>query len=495
MSIRVRFAPSPTGLLHIGGARSALFNYLFAAGGGGCLILRSEDTDLARSCPEYEESIADALTWLGIEWQEGLRVGGAFAPYRQSERLDVYRRYVEKLIALGYVYECFCSEEELETERRELSERGESPRYLGRCARLSDQEKAQKRAQGVAPALRFRVRPGAPLLFSDGVRGTVGFDRDGIGDFIIVKSDGVPTYNFAVVIDDLEMAVTHVVRGEEHLSNTPCQLLIWEALGRTPPRYAHISLILNAEGKKMSKRDGDTSVFYYRDQGYLPEAVLNFLALLGWSPAGDQEILSLAELKEQFVLGRVSKAPAVFDRDKLDYVNSCYIRVRDGEELAELMLPYVQKEGLFADRASWEALEPEERAWLAVFADAVKERIKTLGEAGAFVDLFRGTEVRALDEEAREILRAPAAGSVREAFRRLLEAAAPTLDPPGAKALMKQVCQEVGLKGKDVFMPLRVSVTGQVHGPDLDKILALLGPENVLARLEKTEIATSGFQS
>ncbi|MCL1917503.1 MAG: glutamate--tRNA ligase [Peptococcaceae bacterium] len=498
MKVRVRFAPSPTGLLHIGGARSALFNYLYAAGSGGGLVLRSEDTDRERSRVEYEESIADALDWLGIAWQEGLRVGGECAPYRQSERLEVYQRYVEKMAAQGYVYECFCSEEELEAERQELMARGELPRYLGRCAGLTPEEKQDKRDQGMIPSLRFQVRPGDPVVIEDQVRGEVVFDREGIGDFIIVKSDGLPTYNFAVVVDDLEMNITHVIRGEEHLSNTPRQVLIFEALDETPPQFAHISLILNDHGKKMTKRDGDTAVADYREKGYLPEALINFVGLLGWSPPGEKEILTIDELIELFSLERVSKAPAVFDKNKLDFFNAHYIRECSGERLAELIFPFIRTklaeqedlsqkdflQGSFSGEGVAGGQIPS--PWLIAFAETIQEKIKTLAEARDFVDVLCGPHVGDLDEEAREVLRGSAVGVVREAFRSRLEGVS-ELDGVRVKSILKQLGKDLGLKGKDIFMPLRVSVTGQMHGPDLDRVFALLGVENILARMGETE--------
>jgi nondiscriminating glutamyl-tRNA synthetase len=295
----------------------------------------------------------------------------------------------------------------------------------------------------------------------------------------MVKSDGLPTYNFAVVVDDLEMRISHVIRGEEHLSNTPRQVLIWEALGEAPPRFAHISLILNDQGKKMTKRDGDTAVSEYREKGYLPEALINFIGLLGWSPPGEKEILSREELRELFSLERVSKAPAVFDRNKLDFFNAHYIRACSGERLAELIWPFV-REKLLSGQG-----QPA-REWLRAFAEAIQNKIKTLAEAGGFVDGVWGPHVGELDEEAREVLRGSAVGAVREAFRARLEGVA-ELDAAQGKSLLKGLGKDLGLKGKDIFMPLRVSVTGQRHGPDLERVLALLGVQNILARLAETE--------
>ncbi|MEM5770847.1 MAG: glutamate--tRNA ligase, partial [Bacillota bacterium] len=318
--VRVRFAPSPTGPFHIGGARSALFNWLIARQTGGKLILRIEDTDLERSSKESEENIKDALRWLGLNWDEGIDAGGDYGPYRQTERLDIYRKYTTELLATGKAYHCYCSEEELEDERRELTEKGETPRYLGKCRHLSAAEKEALCAQGRRPVVRFRVPEGEAIVFQDLVRGKVVFESDGIGDFVIVKSDGIPVYNYAVVIDDATMHISHVIRGEEHLSNTPRQLLLYKALGFTPPQFAHISLILGKDRTKMSKRHGSTAVEQYKNKGYLSAGLINFLALLGWSPADEREFFTLDELVRQFSLERVAKNPAIFDVDKLNFI-------------------------------------------------------------------------------------------------------------------------------------------------------------------------------
>lgn len=481
MSVRVRFAPSPTGPLHIGGARSALFNYLFAAGKGGTFILRVEDTDLERSSRESETGIIEALRRLGISWGEGIEVGGENGPYRQTERLDIYRQYTEKLLEAGKAYLCYCTEEELEQERRELIARGDTPRYLGKCRDLTEEQRREYEAQGRKPAVRFRVPEGQSVVINDLVRGKVVFESDGIGDYIIVKSDGIPTYNYAVVIDDVLMSITHVIRGEEHLSNTPRQVLIYEALGVPAPDFAHISLILNAEGRKMSKRDGDTAVIDYFNKGYLPQAVVNFIALLGWSPSGEQEFFSMEELIREFSLERVSKSPAVFDLNKLNYINSYYLKQTPAEELVDPALPFLQSEGLFVR----EPLTAEERQWITVFLDTVKEKINNLSELREYIRYFTGGQADVPAEEAIAILRAETFPAVIGLFREKVESTE-ELNPQAAKAILKQIAKELNLKGKDVFMPVRIALTGQMHGPDLDAIIALLGKENIRRRLETT---------
>jgi nondiscriminating glutamyl-tRNA synthetase len=322
---RVRFAPSPTGPLHIGGARSALFNYLFAEHTGGDLVLRIEDTDLERSKREYEDEIIASLQWLGLSWSEGVGVGGENSPYRQTERLDIYKKYAAELLEKGHAYYCFCTPEELEQEREDLLAGGEMVRYSGKCSRLTPAQVQEKLQAGIKPSIRFRAPQNKIYIVNDLVRGQVSFESDNTGDFIIVKSDGIPTYNFAVVIDDVLMGITHVVRAEEHLSNTPRQLMIYDALNFPRPEFAHISLILGSDRQKMSKRHGATSLIQYREMGYLPEAMFNFLALLGWSPEGEQEILPAADIIKGFTLHGIQK-PAVFDLDKLNWINQQYLK-------------------------------------------------------------------------------------------------------------------------------------------------------------------------
>ena len=480
--VKVRFAPSPTGPLHIGGARSALFNWLFARHHGGTMVVRIEDTDLDRSTREYEELILDSLRWLGIDWDEGVGVGGPNGPYRQQERLTLYQPFTERLLATGQAYECFCTEEELEAERQNLIAQGKTPRYLGRCRNLSLQEKEAMRAQGRKPAVRFRVPQGKLLVVDDLVRGRVEFESDDIGDFIIVKSDGFPTYNYAVVIDDALMEITHILRGEEHLSNTPRQLLIYEALGFKVPQFAHISLILGEDRSKMSKRHGATSVVQYREHGYLPHALVNFLALLGWSPEGEEEIYTKEELIRLFSLERVSKSPAVFNLEKLKWMNAHYIKKVSAAELTKLCLPQLQQAGLIGTE-----LTGEQMSWLEQVVAAVQEKLEYLAQVPDFVKVFFGETVE-LDEKdtaAQQALALETSPAVLQAFlTKTREVSA--WDVPQVRQILKEIGKEVGVKGKALYMTVRVAVSGQSHGPDLNSLLALLGPAVVAKRLSYT---------
>ncbi|MGE5416721.1 MAG: glutamate--tRNA ligase [Acidobacteriota bacterium] len=471
-TIKVRFAPSPTGPLHIGGARSALFNFLYAENQGGSLVLRSEDTDLERSKPEYEQEIVESLKWLGLTWDEGLEIGGANGPYRQTERLDIYSRYIEKLMKDGHAYHCFCTEEELDQERKALMEKGDMPRYMGRCRNLSEQDRQGKIAQGISPTVRFRVPENEMVVVDDLVRGNVSFETNGIGDYIIVKSDGIPTYNFAVVIDDCEMGITHVVRAEEHLSNTPRQLLIYQALGLKPPKFAHISLILGKDRQKMSKRHGATSVIQYREQGYLPEALFNFLSLLGWSPEGEEQILSADEIIKQFSLDRVAKNPAVFDLDKLNWMNAQYIKKQTPERLAELIKPFLGdslKEKLLA-------LEPEA---LQVLIGEIQERLVCLNDVNTELQPFVAEPE--YGPEALEILRQD---ETREMLKRVLALLPEKFELEATHAMFKELPKSLELPGKKVYMPLRVALTGASRGPELPVLLVVMGAAGAKKRLE-----------
>lgn len=477
---RVRFAPSPTGPLHIGGARSALFNYLIAKRFKGQMVLRIEDTDIERSSRESEENIIASLKWLGLEWEEGPDVGGPYAPYRQMERLDIYEKYAQELIDKGFAYHCYCSEEELEAQRQELIAKGETPRYTGCCRELSSEKRDQFIKEGRKPVVRFKVPADHSISINDMVRGNVVFESNGIGDYVIVKSDGIPTYNFAAVIDDHLMEISHVIRAEEHLSNTPRQSLIYEALGWETPTFAHVSLILGKDKTKMSKRHGATSVVQYKEQGYLPEAVVNFLALLGWSPDSEEEIFTMEELIEQFSLDRVSKRPAVFDMDKLEWINGMYIRKSSVEELTELAIPVLQEAGYLPEQLSEQDLH-----WTKLVMGGLQEKVHTIKGILDLIDMFVGDEVELESEDLKEVLEEEQVPLVINTLKEKIKTVE-ELTPDSVKAIMKEVSKETKQKGKKVFMPIRIAITGKMHGPELHSIIPALGKENVLKRIEKT---------
>ena len=477
--VRVRFAPSPTGPLHIGGARSALFNWLYARHSGGRFIVRIEDTDLERSSREWEDNILDSLRWLGLDWDEGVAAGGSGGPYRQTERLGLYKRYTEVLLESGWVYRCYCSEEELAAWREAQLAAGKLPGYPGKCRDLSETDCRRLESEGRKPVLRFRVPEGKVITIRDTVRGDVSFDCNGIGDFIIVKSDGIPTYNFAVVADDHLMGITHVIRAEEHLSNTPRQLLIFEALGWPLPEFAHVSLILGKDRSKMSKRHGATSIQQYRDMGYLPEALVNFLALLGWSPGTEDEVLTQEQLKEQFSLSRVSKSPAVFDPEKLNWLNGYYIRHSPVERIAALAVPYLQKAGYLPETVD-EKLLGKVRLVMA----AVREYLEYMAQVDEHARIFF-VDPDHFDSEAVEVLAWEHVPAVFEALNNKLAPIDGMLDEEGAKSILKKLPKELGLGGKKVYQPLRAALTGRIRGPELYHLLPALGGHKVTQRLKK----------
>ncbi len=478
--MRVRFAPSPTGPFHIGGARSALFNWLLAKKDEGSLVLRIEDTDRERSTKESEENIKEALKWLGITWDEGIDVGGEHGPYRQTERLHIYEEYTKKLLASGQAYECFCTDEEIEAERQALKDAGKMPIYQGHCRHLTEEQKEAYRAEGRKPTIRFRVPENQEIIVDDMVRGRVTFDSNGVGDFVIVKSDGIPVYNYAVVIDDATMEITHVIRAEEHLSNTPRQVVLYEALGLPTPRFGHVSLILGKDRTKMSKRHGATSVDQYRKLGYLPEAIVNFLALLGWSPTGEEEILSAEELIEQFSMDRVAKNPAVFDIDKLNWINAQYMKNADPAMICDLAIPHLVEAGYIT-----EDIAGEEKAKLVEFTAAVQDHLSYAAQLTELADLYFNDEFDVTDEEMKEILADETVPAVTALFAQKMNELE-VVDFAAVKAIFKAIGKELKVGGKKVFMPLRIVTTGQMHGPDLAKMIPIIGRERILARMART---------
>lgn len=478
--VRVRFAPSPTGPFHIGGARSALFNYLAAKHTGGKFVVRIEDTDQKRSTRESEENIKDALKWLGINWDEGIDIGGPDGPYRQMERLDIYKKYTEKLLAEGKAYYCFCTTEELEAEKEEQLKKGETPVYSGKCRNLPKETVQQYLKEGRPYVIRVATPKDQIIAIDDLVRGHVEFDSNIVGDFVIVKSDGIPVYNYCVVMDDALMHITHVIRAEEHLSNTPRQIVLYHALGFPVPQFAHVSLILGKDKKKMSKRHGATSVQQYKDMGYLPAAIVNFLALLGWTPDSDQEIFSQEELIQQFSLDRVAKNPAVFDIEKLNWINFHYMKELDENQLLAVCLPHLQKAGYASEQPS-----EQEMQWLKAMCQAMREHVQYGAQIVDAAKIFFTDDFKPENEETAAVLQEETAPAVLEMFSDELagldQVTADTVQP-----LFKKIQKGLKVKGKFVYMPIRVALTGVMHGPELNVIVALMGRDKVQKRLSQS---------
>ncbi|WP_428839285.1 glutamate--tRNA ligase [Bacillus massilinigeriensis] len=477
--VRVRYAPSPTGHLHIGNARTALFNYLFARNQGGKFIIRIEDTDKKRNIEGGEESQLHYLKWLGIDWDESVDVGGEYGPYRQSERNHIYEKYTAELLEKGYAYKCYCTEEELEQEREAQLENNETPKYSGRCRSLSDADREAFEKEGRKPSVRFKVQEGLELMFDDLVKGPVTFESEGFGDFVIVKKDGTPTYNYAVVVDDYLMKISHVLRGDDHISNTPKQLLIYDALGWDRPVFGHMTLIVNESRKKLSKRDESIIQFIeqYEELGYLPEALFNFIGLLGWSPAGEEEIFSQEEFIRIFDAARLSKSPALFDRNKLEWMNNQYMKKTDVDRVASLAIPHLVKAGkIRADRTD------EEDRWVHNLISLYHDKMSYGAEIVELSDIFFMEEIN-YEGEAKEVLSGEQVPEVMKAFLAEIDGLE-EFTAANIKAAVKAVQKGTGHKGQKLFMPIRAAVTGQTHGPDLMLAIELLGREKVKERVQ-----------
>ncbi|MBN2319362.1 MAG: glutamate--tRNA ligase [Acidobacteria bacterium] len=467
--VRVRFAPSPTGFLHVGNVRTALFNWLFARYHKGTFLLRIEDTDAERSETQYEKQLLEDLRWLGLEWNEGIGLGGDYGPYRQSDRYEVYQKYAGQLLDEDKAFPCFCTERELEEVRQQQMDRNETPRYSGKCRHLTPEELEARRESGVPSTLRLRVRPGT-VGFDDLVFGRVEIETSQISDPILLRSDGSPTYNFCCVVDDLLMKISHVIRGEGHLSNTHRQILIYEALGAAVPQFAHLSTILGPDGQKLSKRHGATSVREFQVQGYLPEALGNYLALLGWSPSEDgKEMMSLGEIAAEFNLTRIQKSPAIFDGKKLDWMNRSYVSQTADDVLTDLSKAFFIEAGLIPPDADARILDWQQR----VIA-LIKTRVDHLDQLPAEAAIIYGLDPDApqLDEEAAEILGTPEGKAVASEFTRLVDAVA-DLTPESYRGMVSEVKSTTGQKGRTLFHSIRAALTGRGSGPDLEKLILL----------------------
>ena len=466
--MRVRFAPSPTGHLHVGNVRTALFNWLLARGNNGTFILRIEDTDVERSTVESDATILEDLRWLGLDWDEGPVVGGPVGPYRSSERLGKYQARARILLEEGRAYYCFCTAEQLEAERREALAKNLPPKYSRRCEQI-DPVEAKKRVQAGEPAvIRFRTPENREIAFRDLVRGEIRFHTDVIGDQVLLRSDGYPAYNFAVVVDDGLMGVTHVVRGEDHISNTPRQLLIYEALGAPPPDFGHVAMVLGPDHTKLSKRHGAVSVDEFREKGYLPEALLNYLALLSWSPGADQEIIPLVEMAKRFSLIDVGHSASVFDEEKLAWVNRHYLKDADPGRLATLAAPYLERSGYINTPLNAEGLQ-----YLASIVPVFSTSVDRLDQAPERLrQLFEFAPGPALAQpEIRSEIEAVAARGVITALAEELESVPRLVDRQRFRAMADRVKQKTGQKGRALFHPIRLALTAASDGPELDLLV------------------------
>lgn len=503
--VRVRFAPSPTGYLHIGGARTALFNWFYARQNNGKLVLRIEDTDTERLKEDSVAQILDSLRWLGLEWDEGPEKGGDYGPYYQSQRQSFYQAAAEALLQSGKAYYCFCSEEELEKEREEQRRAGEAFRYSGKCRHLSAAEVEERLARGCKAVIRVKLPATGEIVVQDLIRGAVTFKYELLDDFIIIKSNGLPAYNFACVVDDHAMEISHVIRAEEHLSNTPKQQFLYEALGYPLPQFAHLSMILAPDRSKLSKRHGATSVSEFRDLGCLPEAIINYLTLLGWSPSEEEgEILTPEQTISSFSLERVSKTAAIYDTQKLIWLNGQYLTNYDPEKLLPHALPFLYEAGLIADSKEAE----QKHAYLVAVLKAVRERVRTLAELPDACQYFFA-EVTSYEEKGQKkyffkqsagsaTVTGSGAGShvaagtgagddvaslLALACARLAGVKDFTVD--NTELAYRDLIEELQIKGGQLIHPTRLALTGRTVGPGLFEVMALLGKEKCLARLEQ----------
>ena len=470
--VRTRFAPSPTGRLHIGNARTAVMNWLFARHVSGAFVLRIEDTDRERSTPAFEASILTDLRWLGLDWDEGPDRGGPCGPYRQSERLPMYRETLDRLLTDGSVYPCYCSPGELEAGRERVMAGGGAAHFRDPCRDLTVERKNRLAAEGRRPAFRFRVdAPG--VSFDDLIKGPIAFQGEAIGDFIVARADRMPMYNFACVTDDHHMGITHVVRGDDHVSNTPRQILLYRTLGWEPPAFAHLPMILGGDRVRLSKRHGATSVSEYRANGYLPGALVNFLSLLSWSSESGDEMLSRERLVREFDFGRVNRSAAVFDVTKLNDMNGKYIRQMPADALAPAARPFLEK-----------AFGPLPDATVHTVVELLHERLETLAQVAERAAVFFREPVEPADAEAGALIRSPESQPVLRAFMDATDGLSSSeWDAAAFQTVMKTIPKKTGIGGKNLWMPVRAALTGQIHGPDLAGTVVLLGLEKTRKRI------------
>lgn len=488
MSVRVRFAPSPTGYVHIGSLRTALYDYLYAKKHDGKYVLRIEDTDRTRLVEDALDNLMEAVDWAGVMHDEGpvknengemVQIGEK-GPYIQSERLHIYKPYVDQLVEAGHAYYCFCSKERLDAVREENKAKGIFSGYDGHCRDMSLEDAKKRVEAGESHVVRLKLPADKEIVIDDMVRGRVVMNTNDSDDQVLLKADGFPTYHMAVIVDDHLMGITHIIRGEEWLPSTPKHIVLYEMLGWEIPKYAHLPNILNSEKKKLSKRHGDVSVADFRKKGYLPEALVNFLALVGWSPEGDQEIMSMEEMIEKFSFDRVSKSGGVFDVQKLNWMNNHYIKEADLARLTDMAVPYAVEAGYLTE----DAVEGH-KEWLGRIVDLSREYLEYMAQIPKHVELFIGEEVKLEDDEAKEMVEMEHVPAMLEVLKAQLDAAE-AFDAASVKKAFKATQKESGVKGKNLFMCTRVALTGQVHGPDLMEIISILGRETAKKRIDFT---------
>ena len=477
-NIRVRFAPSPTGYLHIGGARTALFNWLYARHYGGKFILRIEDTDKLRSTPEAVKAILDGMNWLGLDWDEGPERGGEYGPYYQMQRLDIYKQYMEKLLADGKAYHCYCTAEELEERRKRQLAGGGNTLYDRKCLNLSESGKKRYEIEGRKPTVRLKM-PENQIIVDDLIKGRMEFDSRLLTDYVIVKSDGIPTYNFAVVIDDILMKISLVMRGDDHISNTPKQIVIYQALGTPAPDFAHIPMIMGPDNTRLSKRHGATSVMEYKRMGFLPEAVVNYIAHLGWSSGTNQELFSIKELIKGFTLDKVSSHSAIFDMEKLNWFNGEYLKEMPEDKYAKMLLPYLQESGLTGS-----SVDDDQFIWLKKIVSLMKSRVRNFRQFLEYADYFFTDNFKVEDDAERVLEQEGVKATLNELAKRLEGLSEWSED--SIEQVVRDIATEMNLKGKQIIHPTRVSLSGKKVGPSLFALMEVLGKETNVQRLLKT---------
>jgi nondiscriminating glutamyl-tRNA synthetase len=470
--IRVRFAPSPTGELHIGNARTAIYNWLFASQHHGTLVLRIEDTDQKRSTETYTSNLLQDLKWLDIDWDEGPDKGGDYGPYKQSQRFDIYDQHLRFLIERDMVYPCYCTEEELDAERRALIAQKKMPRYMGKCRKLNIEERKHLEEKGRKPSYRFKVRAGV-ITFDDHIRGLMRFEGEAIGDFIVMRSNGLPAYNFAVVIDDHLMQISHVIRGEDHLSNTASQLLLYEALEFAQPQFYHHSLILGIDHTKLSKRHGAVSVGEFRNKGYLPEAVVNYLSLMGSSLGEGREICPIETITQLFNMNKVGKSGALFDEGKLKWMNAIYLRSCDIERLRSIIRPYLREKGI-------EDITDER---LDQFIELIRPNIETIAEVNDYLGIM-SEQALIITVEAHKILKEKRNADLVNVFHHILTGT-DDYSIQDLKEIIKELSKITGVKGKELYLPIRAAISGMTNGPELDALFRFMGKDFILKRIRR----------